>query len=69
MIQLAIRVDGTTHYYDPQKDSDLIYDFLTEKLDWSHEAAEEAASWAENAYYEEEYETDDPNVEIFFVDQ
>ena len=67
MVELAIRVDGVTHYFDPQSEYDRIYNFLTERLDWSHEAAEDVASWAEVAYFEEEYGTGDPDVEIFFV--
>lgn len=69
MTKLAIRVGDTTHYYDPQKDYDRIYDCLTEAAGWSHIEAEEAASWAEMAYYEDEYETDDPNVEIYFIEE
>lgn len=73
MIQLAIKVNTgrghTTHYFDPQKDCDEIYDFLTEKLGWGHEAAENAASWAETACCEDVYETDDSDVEIFFVER
>lgn len=74
MIELAIRQElygghSVTHYFNPQKDYDAIYDFLTERLGWSHEEAEEVASWAEVAYYEEEYDTDHPNVEIYFVEE
>lgn len=69
MIELAIRTGNVTHYFNPQKDYDRIYDFLTDRLGWSYEAAEEVASWAEVAYYEEEYDTDDPDVEIFFVEE
>ena len=67
MIDLAIRVGNVTHYFDPQRDYHRIYDFLTDRLGWSHEAAEEVASWAEDAYFEEEYDTGDPDVTIFFV--
>ena len=69
MIKLAIRTDNVTHYFNPQKDYDIICDFLIEQLGWSYEAAEEVASWAEDSYYEEEYETGDLDVEIFFVEQ
>ena len=74
MIQLAIRkgLNGghsVTHYFNPQKDYDAIYDFLTERLGWSHEEAEEVASWAEVAYREEEYYPNEPDVEIFFVEE
>ena len=68
MIKLAIRIGCATYYFDPQEDYDRIYDYLTDMAGWSHEDAESAASWAELAYYEEEYETDDPNVEIYFVE-
>ena len=69
MIELAIRTGNVTHYFNPQRDYDEIYDFLTERLGWSHEDADDAASWTEVAYYEEEYNTGDPDVEIFFVEQ
>lgn len=69
MIQLAIRIGNVTYYFDPQEDYDCIYDCLTNMAGWSHEDAESAASWAEMAYYEEEYETDDPNVDIYFVEE
>lgn len=68
MIKLAIRVGSATYYYDPQEDYDYIYGCLTDVAGWCHEDAESAASWAELAYYEDVYETDDPNVEIYFVE-
>ena len=68
MVELVICVahdrGTTTHYYNPQKDYDYIYDFLTERLGWSHEEAEEVASWAELGPAGTEYETDHPNVKI-----
>jgi len=44
MINLAIRIGHNSHYFDPQKDRNAIYDFLTDRLGWSHEDAEEAVS-------------------------
>lgn len=68
MIRLAIRVGRTTYYFHPQEDSNGIYDCLTEMAGWCHEDAESAACWAEMAYFEEVYESDDPNIEIYFVE-
>lgn len=68
MIRLAIRVGRATYYFDPQEDYDRIYDCLTEMAGWCHEDAENAASWAEVAYYEDVYETGDADVEIYFVE-
>lgn len=68
MIQLAIRIGRVTYYYDPQEDYDRIYGLLTEVAGWEHEKAESVACWAEMAYYEDVYETDDPDVEIYFVE-
>lgn len=72
MIELAIRRSlygghSITHYFNPQNEYDAIHDFLTDRLGWSHEAAEEVASWAEVACCEEEYDTGDPDIEIFFA--
>ena len=53
MINLAIRIGHNSHYFDPQKDRNAIYDSLTDRLGWSHEDAEEAVSQTEGSYYEE----------------
>ena len=68
VIDLVIRVGDVTHYFNPQKYFE-VYDFLKEQLGWSHREADEAASWAEVAYYKESYDTGYPDVEIYFVDE
>lgn len=65
MVRLVISTGDSTSFFNPLKDYFDIYDFLKDELGWDHEAADDAASWAEMAKAGSSYEVDDPDLEIY----
>ena len=65
MLWVAIKRGSITHYRRPS-DTQGIYDLL-EPI-YGHDVAESIVIWCESAYYEDEYEADDPNLRVWFVD-